>query len=251
MKNLFIDIETAPNLVYSWGLWDQNIAINQIVDPGYTLCWAAKWGDSKSILFSSIFDDGKDAMLNGAAALLNEADVVTHYNGKSFDIPVLNKEFLENKIARPSPYKQVDLLHVMRKNFRFPSNKLSYISRALNLGDKLQHKGMDLWKECMAGDPKAWKVMEKYNVKDVKLLEQLYYEVLPWIDGHPNVALYGNADAPSCPNCGSHSLERRGFYTANTQRYQRYRCRDCGSWSRTRFTEVAKEERVNILAGAR
>ena len=46
-KILSLDIETAPAKVYCWGLWDQNIGINQIVEDGYVLCWCAKWIDKK------------------------------------------------------------------------------------------------------------------------------------------------------------------------------------------------------------
>ena len=43
MKILLLDIETAPNIVHSWGLWQQNIGLPQIVKSGYTICWSAKW----------------------------------------------------------------------------------------------------------------------------------------------------------------------------------------------------------------
>jgi len=53
-KILFLDIESAPSRVYTWGLFNQNIALNQIEEPGYTLCWAAKWFGKKKMLFSSV-----------------------------------------------------------------------------------------------------------------------------------------------------------------------------------------------------
>ena len=31
MKILLLDIETTPMQVYAWGLWDQNISIDQII----------------------------------------------------------------------------------------------------------------------------------------------------------------------------------------------------------------------------
>ena len=45
MRILYLDIETAPNEGKFWGLFKQNIGTNQITKPGYTLCFAAKWGD--------------------------------------------------------------------------------------------------------------------------------------------------------------------------------------------------------------
>ena len=35
---LLLDIETAPHRVFAWGLWGQDIYLDQIEEPGYTLC---------------------------------------------------------------------------------------------------------------------------------------------------------------------------------------------------------------------
>ena len=94
MKILHLDIETAPNVVYTWGLYNQNISINQIVEPGYTLCWAAKWDDDSQVLFDSVYQSSPKKMLTNMHKLLEKADAVVHYNGKKFDIPTLNREFL-------------------------------------------------------------------------------------------------------------------------------------------------------------
>lgn len=170
MRLLHIDIETAPNKAYVWGLWNQNVGINQIVEPGYTLCWAAKWHGKKEVMFDSVQESGAKAMIKRVHALLNEADVVCHYNGQKFDVPTLQGEFLQSDLPPPDPFKQLDLLRTARKEFRFPSNKLDYISQQLGIGSKVSHKGMELWRDCMDGCPKAWRVMKRYNVQDVRLL---------------------------------------------------------------------------------
>ena len=136
----------------------------------------------------------------------------------------------------PTRYKEIDLLKVVRKKFRFPSNKLDYVAQALGLGSKVNHKGMMLWRECMAGDKRAWNTMRKYNIQDVQLLDDLYTVLLPWIDGHPNHGLYiDNPEEPVCPNCGSQSLQKRGVEATRTQRYQRYKCTECGTNARGRL----------------
>ena len=247
MKILHLDIETAPAKVYAWGLFGQNIAINQIVEPGYTLCWAAKWDKEKNVMFNSIHKSSEKEMLEEIHSLLNEADVVTHWNGKKFDIPTLNKEFLLQSMDVPDPYHQVDLLHVARKQFRFQSNKLDYVSQALGVGSKIEHKGMSLWKDCMNSDQKAWKQMEKYNKMDVVLLEKIYKRMLPWIKNHPNWALYLDEDRPVCTNCGSHEIIKKGTETTLTQMYDRYQCKKCGTPLRGRTTILDKTKRDNIL----
>jgi DNA polymerase elongation subunit (family B) len=243
MKLLFLDIETMASKAYVWGLFNQNIAINQIAEPGYTLCYAAKW-PKKKVLFDSIHKSKPKDMFKRLHALLDEADAVCHYNGTRFDIPTLNREFLLHGMQPPSPYKQTDLLRTCRRQFRFQSNKLDFVAQQLGLGAKTEHKGMALWRECEAGDNKAWRVMERYNKQDVKLLESLYGKLLPWIEGHPNMALYADTNNPVCKNCGSQKLQRRGTAKTLTHIYPRFQCVSCGTWQRGKSTLLGKEKEV-------
>ena len=235
MKILLLDIESSPNTAHVWGLWQQNVSINQLMESSYVLCYAAKWLGEDEIHFDSVHQSKPKAMLKGIHVLLDEADAVVHYNGTKFDIPTLNKEFLLHRYNPPSPYKQIDLLRVVRSNFRFPSNKLDYVSQRLGLGAKESHEGHDLWVKCMNGDKDAWKRMESYNIQDVVLLESLYSTLLPWIKSHPNHNLYTSDTV--CPTCSGHRLQKRGTAVSITGTYQRYQCKDCGSWSQGAKTE--------------
>jgi len=134
MKILILDIETSPNLVWTFGLFQQNISINQIVEPSTVMCWAAKWLDKKKVYFSSIYDTTPSKMIKEIHKLVDEADAIITYNGKRFDMPILNKEFLLLGFDLPSPYKDIDLLNTARQNFKFASNKLDYISQELGIG---------------------------------------------------------------------------------------------------------------------
>jgi uncharacterized protein YprB with RNaseH-like and TPR domain len=193
------------------------------------LCYAAKWHGDETVLFDSVHNSKPKKMLKGLHGLLSDADVVVHYNGNKFDMPTINKEFVLNSFSPPSPYKQIDLLRVVRSNFRFPSNKLDYVSQRLGLGEKVQHEGMSLWTKCMKGDNDAWERMQEYNVQDVVLLESLYNKLLPWIKTHPNRNLH--SESAVCPTCGSSAIQKRGQAISLSGSYQRYQCRDCGSWS--------------------
>ena len=229
MKILLLDIESSPNTAHVWGLWQQNVSINQLMESSYVLCYAAKWLGEEDIYFDSVQQSKPKTMLKGIHGLLDAADAVIHYNGTKFDIPTLNKEFLLNKLLPPSPYKQIDLLRVVRSNFRFPSNKLDYVSQRLGLGQKHAHEGHDLWVKCMNGDKDAWKRMEDYNIQDVVLLEGLYDTLLPWIKNHPNQNLF--SESVCCPSCGQGHLQKRGTAVSSTGTYQRYQCKSCGTWS--------------------
>jgi hypothetical protein len=244
-----LDLETAPHLVFCWGLWDQNISIDKIVTPGYTLCWSAKWLGKREIMFDSLKNSTPEVMLKGIYDLVNEADAVVSYNGNKFDLPTLNKDFVLHGMTPPSPYKTIDLFVTARRAFRFPSNKLEYISSKLGLGAKVEHKGMELWKGCMSGDGASWKVMERYNKQDVRLLEGLYNKLLPWIPNHPNVSLYKDLGGKviACTRCGSTHLRQEGHAYSKVAVYKRFQCRDCGKWLRSRVNLRLPEKKQNLL----
>lgn len=248
MKILLLDIESAPNTVHCWGIFQQDIALNQILESSYVLCWSAKWLDDGTVTFRRTTNPAKGStkpMIQAIHKLLDQADMVVTYNGIKFDLPTLNKEFILHGLSQPAPYKQLDLLRVARAQFRFTSNKLDYVAQALGLGKKREHEGHLLWVRCMAGDRGAWKRMEAYNKQDVLLLEKLYHRLLPWIKTHPNQSLY--AEKMCCPTCGHSDYQRRGYARTTVGKYQRYQCRKCGSWFRGTKTLLRKGERVVSL----
>jgi len=196
-------------------------------------------------MFDSIYKTDRKTMLKSIHNLIEEADVVVHYNGLRFDMPMLNKEFLEAKMQPPSPVKHIDLLRVVKSNFRFVSNKLDYVSQRLGLGKKTAHEGHELWLKVMNNDRAAWKRMEEYIKNDVVLLEKLYDRLKGWVKQHPNHNAYSTNTC--CPNCGSRKLHKRGEVRSRVSIFQRYQCVDCGAWARASKSEkIGKDSLVNI-----
>lgn len=251
MKILSLDIETAPNTAHVWGLFKQNIGINQIIATSRVMCFAAKWLDKKEIMFHSEVKDGHPATILAAHALLEEADAVLSYNGERFDLPTLNKEFIKYGLPPTAPYHHIDLLKVAKRRFRFTSNKMDHLARELDLKGKVRHPGHEMWVDCMNGDLKAWKLMERYNKQDVRLLERIYEKMLPWIDTHPNQALYveDKITDPTCTNCGSVHVHSRGLQRNKSHAYIRYHCNNCGTWMRSRYTTTPKNSNILTQIG--
>lgn len=230
--------------VVSFGLFNQNIGINQVLQPGRTIAFAAKWLGEKKIEFYSECHNGHEEMIRQAYRLYNEADIVVHYNGTTFDLPHLRTEFAKLGLTPASPVQEVDLLQTAKKVFRFDSNKLQYFSTGLGLPGKVQNEGMPLWIGCMNGDPKSWDKMKRYNIQDVRLTEQLYLRVRGWIKSHPHLGVYEGDELLRCANCGGAQLERRGFAPVGQGLYQRYRCKTCGKWLRgTKTTQHYQQTR--------
>lgn len=237
-KTLVIDIETSPNLAYVWRLFKENVSLAQLRETGQVISFAAKWHGSQRIEFASDFDFSTgeltehESMVRRAWELMDEADMIITYNGVSFDIPHLNREFVLLGLTPPSPHKNLDLLTTARKRFRFVSNKLDHVAQQLGVGSKVKHSGFDLWTQCLKGDPTAWRMMRRYNKGDVAITEKVYDRFRPWINQHPHMGLY--SDDPTANVCGrcNGTLTKQGTARTTVGMFQQYKCKACGSWSR-------------------
>lgn len=231
VRILTIDIEWRPMQSYTWGIWDQNIGLTQIIDDGGLLCFAAKWLGDKNVMFWSE-NDGHELMVQKAHELLTEADIVVTYNGDKYDIKKLNGEFMLAQMAPPRPFKSIDLVKTNKARFDLPSRKLDYLVQRSGVGAKVKHQGFELWTDCMAGDPAAWALMEKYNRGDVIVTEKAYLRLMPWITNAPHLGMF-TADEFSCCYCGSTKLVRQTDPTHTlVQAYTLFECSNCHGWVR-------------------
>lgn len=254
MKILMLDIETTPDKAYTWGIWNINIGVNQIIEPGGLLCFAAKWYGQDEIEFYSEWKDSTLNMVLEAWRLLDECDVVVHFYGSRFDIPHLNTSFLKEGFPPPSPFKQIDLKMTVGKQFKFTSNKLQFVSEVLGLEGKEEHEGFGLWDKVMNEGQKyaieiqtdAQNRMESYNKRDVILLDEVYEAVLPWIPNAPNRHLY--EEGRGCPTCGADTefMVDAGYYYTKLSKFKQFRCHICNSYFRSskRTTGVKIQEAV-------
>ena len=253
-KVLIMDVETAPIIGYVWKMYDNNLSPNMIKQDWHLLSWAAKWlGDppEKTMYMDqrkakNIEDDKR--ILKGMWKLMDEADILITQNGVSFDTKKLNARFILNGMQPPSHYRNIDTLKIARRNFKFTSNKLEYMTDQLcTKYKKLKHSkysGFELWKECLAGNAEAWDEMEKYNKYDVLSLEELYQKLIPW-DGSIDFNVYNDSEDYVC-KCGSTEFKKRGFFYTNTGKFQQYSCKSCGHLSRSSENLLSKSKRKSL-----
>lgn len=244
---LILDIETAPNVAYVWSFFKTNVGANQVVDNGYMLSYAAKWLDSDKIFYEDLTTSKKEkGLLKKLKPLLDEADIVVAHNGAKFDLPTIAGRFMMHGIEPASPFKIVDTCITARKQFRFPSNSLQYLSNVLDLaikkGGHKKYPGFELWLGVLRDEKEAWEEMKEYNILDILTLQELYIKMLPFIKNHPNVMIFDEdvevldeAPAPVCGRCGSEHVQRRGFDHTNAGVFHRFQCKDCGGWGRTPY----------------
>ncbi len=242
-KVLVLDIETSPIKAYVWGLKDQNIGLNQIIEDWHLMAWGAKWLDSSKFIYMDKRKDKTDLyILNEIWKLLNEADIVVTQNGKGFDSRKLNARFMQVGLMPTTPYKHHDTYLIAKSAGDFTSNKLEYLTAKINKkyqkSDHKKYPGMTLWKECLNGNNDAWNEMKKYNKYDVLSTEELYKIIRPW-SSKSSAPVF--TDLGVCDMCGSNKLERRGIEVLKTAKYQRLHCKECGRWLRGKKVTQIKE----------
>jgi hypothetical protein len=231
-KILLLDIETAPTIAYVWRLYDENIGVEQIVEPTRLICWSAKWLGDKNTMFAATWND--PLCLRKIHDLLSNADAVVTYNGDKFDLPKLMGEFAKEDLGNPGPLASIDLYKTVRK-LGFASGKLEFVAPYLGVGNKVKHEGFRLWRQVLDGVPAAQDKMEKYNRQDTRLLEKLYKRLRPFIKNHPYLG-YGKPS--SCPVCASPRVQKRGTRRTRCFIIERLHCQACGHWPDGRRSKI-------------
>ncbi len=231
-KTLFVDVEVSPLIGYSYQRWDARVI--DVDHEQHIQSFAYKWlGQDKTYCYAqpdfpiwkkNRFDDSE--LAKKLWEIMNQADIVVAHNAKKFDIKQINTASIRGDLGPPRPYKVLDTLQIARKHFKFSSNSLDELGKALKVGSKLEKGVPQLWKLCMNGDKKAWGFMKAYNIQDVVLLEKIYKKFLPWIDPYPITHM--NND--KCRKCGDPHVVKRGWRYTKTSKTPRLFCVGCSSW---------------------
>ncbi len=250
-KILVLDIETAPLKAYAWGKWQQNIGQDQLISDWFCLAISAKWLFEEEVMGfklnkGELLREDDRRIVTKMHSLLNQADIVIAHNGRKFDIKKLNARFIYHDLTPPSPYQVIDTLLHARKQFAFTSNRLDDLGALLGVGRKIDTGGFKLWARVMSGDMSAMDEMSKYCGGDVSLLEEVYFQLRPWIKPHPNLGLFIGDNLERCPSCGSNDLKPEGYYYTYINQYNAFQCSNCGAWSRSRKTNVPIHDNAHL-----
>lgn len=242
LKILIFDIETSPMQAYVWGRWKQNIALNQTISEWFIICWSAKWLYSSEVMGDVLtseeaLNEDDSRIVKSLWNLINEADIVVAHNGNRADIPWMNTRFIIHELVPPKPYFSVDTCLVARKQFNFSSNRLDALATYFNLSNNKLDTDFTLWRDCLKGNKDALQYMLEYNKMDVKVLEEVYLKLRPWIKNHPNISNIISS-RPCCPFCGHEHLTLlpNKYYYTNVNKYSLYRCNKCKGVSRDRIS---------------
>ena len=249
-KVLFIDIETSPNLGWTWGKWEQNVLDSE--RDWQVLCYAYAWNDGpvkvSSLRGAGPFADDTPLVME-MIELLEQADMVVAHNGDQFDLPKIYARGVILDLPPVDRPTQYDTKKAAKRVGKFTSNSLNDLGRYFGVGQKVPHTGFDMWLGCMNDSEADWKLMEKYNKMDVQLLRDVYKRMAPHDHNHPNLThLAGESveDQLTCPFCGGTHGHFRGYKATKVTLFRKWQCQGCGKYSRLRLGDksFAKPELV-------
>jgi hypothetical protein len=252
---LLYDVETSPALSYTFGRHKQFISQDGVYkEGGWIICASYRWlgeKDNYVIYSKSDIANAEDiGVVTKLWELYNEADAVIAHNALQFDHKMLQGRVMINGLPPLPSVKVVDTLVMAKKNFRLPNNKLDSLSEILGIGRKVQHSGIKLWVDVLAGNEEALETMLDYCQHDTDLLHEVYMRLRSFgTASNFNASHYYKDNKERCNICGSTDIELTGRVThTDVSTFAEVRCNSCGGIHRKREVLNTKEKRKSLMA---
>lgn len=243
VKELFIDIETLPNLGYFFDVYsDRGIPLDFIEKPKSICTLAYKFsGDESPTVLIAHEPYNDKALLMEFVQIVVQADYVIAHFGDGFDLPFIEGRLFANGLPPLPPFASIDTYKLARNKFKktLNSNKLDHLAKICGLQGKNKTNAM-LWVGCARGDLDAIKEMAEYNAQDIEVLEAVYKKLKPNVKSKLNHNLKADSPTLLCRACGSDNLTHRGYELKAQTMSHRWQCKPCGAWT---TTPVKKEKK--------
>ena len=184
IENEFIfDIPAAPENTFV-GLntlfWDlETTALNGMMGRILACAFADSFGQTDFVRYDDF--DGKNAIDDGPIVRaikkrLESADVWVTWNGRLFDVPMLNARLA--KAGEPplrTDIKHIDLMYYARGRFmRIGSSKLENVSKFVNSPNRKTPLDWAVWQLAMVGDKDAMDLVVEHAVADVLVTRDVF-----------------------------------------------------------------------------
>ena len=158
-------------------------------DIGLMLSWSIKYiGDrrvrSDVITKKELFDGSWDRrILKNLLAELKNADSIVTYFGTGFDNVFLRTRALILGIDFP-PYGSIthyDVYYTAKSKLKLHSKRLDSVAQALGCSSQKTPVKIAEWQRARWGDTEALAYVLRHNKLDVKVLEEVYHKLRPFV----------------------------------------------------------------------
>jgi DNA polymerase III epsilon subunit-like protein len=243
-RRLFYDIETSFNQGWFFTAgYKQNINYEQITVERAVISICYKWEGEKTI-HSLAWKNGNDKkLLIDFLKIADSADELVAHNGDKFDLAFIKTRCAKHGISCSPLLKTIDTYKIAKSHFRFNSNRLDYIGKFFGFGGKVSTGGYRLWFDVVIKkDEAALLKMIKYNKGDVRLLENVFNKLKPYIRVKTHYGVLNGKDRPSCPECGASDrqiVNQHRVSAAGTKTTQ-LKCAHCGTTHQVPTKQLSK-----------
>lgn len=231
-KILIFDIETLglkandPLLCIAWKVFGED-KIN------FRATWnSVRWRELKAAktpkAIETAFQNLDKDILADIYEEFSTADCLVGHYETYFDVPFLKSRLIKHGYGFLPKSQLTDTWFILRKNLALRSNRLGAVNEFLGIEKKLKQSDLSLWTAVKTGSRAAFKIMEKYNKQDVIATESLLRKLI----GYAKLPRLITDGIRLC-HCGSRAVEKHSIRATMSGQYQRYRCRSCGSYSKS------------------
>lgn len=218
---------------------------------GEMICFGYAWLGEKEVHVRTMYDyegwddlpvENRDKYLvSDLDDLFMEADVICGHYSTKYDLPFIQTRRLIHKLKPlPAPI-HIDTWKLSKTYLKFNNNRLKTIAEGLRAPERKSKVDLLVWRRAKAHDLDAMKKIVKYNLQDVRTQVGVTEALLPFTKIMPNWNVFTGAIVPQCQSCGSTDLQSRGFAYTKLNKFQRYQCKMCGKWMRSRTSETFKD----------
>ena len=245
---LIWDLESSLLEGYFFRIWQENIPMRRIKKQAHLLSASFAYNDEhvqgyrltpEQVRTGDDFD-----VVCKVVEAVNNCDLMVTFNGKRFDVKLLNTRALFWGLPPVKAPKHIDLFEQSKRVFKFPSNSMQNVSMYLGENGKLETSGSNLWERCAEWEnyeecEKALIEMVTYGNQDIEATRDLYKRFQGWMKNTPNIGTLTNEVSGNrtvrCSHCGSDDVTHMNSKTyTSVSSFDLYRCgnKDCRGVSR-------------------
>ncbi len=206
------DIETSRTLAKVWWTGKQFVGHKQLQSEPKIISICYKWmGESKIHQLTWDKNQCDKKMIAEFLIAYNQADMVVGQNNDRFDNRWVNARAMKHGLVFNTFVKSFDIMKQTKRLFRLPSYSMDYITKFLNVENKLSHEGIKMWDMIESGTKAQQKEylqkMLDYNIGDIVSTEAMYVKLRKYMGHKVHFGVLKGLPKYSSPTDGSVNLE--------------------------------------------
>jgi len=205
---MIYDIETSRTTAKVWWTGKQYINHKSLKSEPAIISISWKWlGEDKIHALTWDENHCDKKMLEEFLVEYNSADMIIGQNNDRFDNRWVNARAMKHNLDINTHVKSFDIMKQTKRLFRLPSYSMDYITKYLNVENKLTHEGLHMWDMIEDGNKAQQKEylqkMVDYNVGDIVSTEAMYVRLRKYMGHKIHFGVLNGAEKWTCPIDGS------------------------------------------------